>query len=187
MVQKRFGSDNEWIVNCESVGQSTDFTGELSPDSSTSIGVLCLECGHRFTPARPATARRPGLFCSRPCAARSASRRGALRMHLLYPQTGSNNFNFKNWRSKNPSFYTSRFKQANPEKVAAHRAVARAVRKGRLLRPEFCESCLKRCRVHAHHDDYSQPLVVDWLCRACHRVADSMRRERESHAQTVGV
>lgn len=97
----------------------------------------------------------------------------------MYPQSGERNNNFKGWRSRDNYFYTKRFRQAHPQKFAAQTAVAAAVRRGDLIRPEFCESCLKRCKAQAHHDDYSKPLVVDWLCRACHRVADSMRRDRE--------
>jgi hypothetical protein len=97
MFQICVGSDNEWKVNCEPVGQSTDSYGRCSTHRSNS-----------------------------------------------------------------------------PE--LAQLVVAYAVLRGRLLKPEFCESCLRRCKVQAFHEDYSRALVVDWLCGSCYRVAESIRR-----------
>jgi|LakMenE01Jun11ns_1017448.scaffolds.fasta_scaffold9198974_2 hypothetical protein len=58
------------------------------------------------------------------------------------------------------------YRKANPHKDAAHAAVARAVRSGKLARG-VCEVC--GCgTVDAHHDDYSRPLEVRWLCRVHH-------------------
>ena len=59
-----------------------------------------------------------------------------------------------------------RHRAANPVKVAARQAVSRAVRAGILTRMP-CECC--GCPVvDAHHDDYSKPLEVRWLCRRHH-------------------
>jgi hypothetical protein len=56
--------------------------------------------------------------------------------------------------------------------------VARALKTGELIAPERCEVCgrkpnplrerIKRT-IWAHHDDYSKPLIVRWLCPSCHR------------------
>jgi hypothetical protein len=66
----------------------------------------------------------------------------------------------------------------HPEKSAARKSVAQALRSGTLVR-EPCEVCglshghtrLDGTRVHveAHHDDYDQPLEVRWLCGDHHR------------------
>jgi hypothetical protein len=42
-----------------------------------------------------------------------------------------------------------------------------AVRHG-ILVPQPCERCGSSARVHGHHEDYSQPLAVNWLCYLCH-------------------
>lgn len=63
---------------------------------------------------------------------------------------------------------TRKFRARNPEKYAAHQAVNNAVRDGRLQK-SACEVC-GSSRVHGHHDDYSKPLEVRWLC-AEHHVA----------------
>jgi ribosomal protein S27AE len=55
---------------------------------------------------------------------------------------------------------------------ACHSAVAYAVDHGILQRPRICEECSENRgmtnRILAHHDDYSKPLSVRWLCSRCH-------------------
>jgi hypothetical protein len=52
------------------------------------------------------------------------------------------------------------------QKRAANQAVSNAVRDGRLVR-QPCEVCGAE-KAEAHHDDYSKPLDVRWLCRKHH-------------------
>lgn len=52
------------------------------------------------------------------------------------------------------------------QKVGARKALNRAVAAGRVL-PEPCGEC-GAPRAQAHHDDYSKPLQVRWLCAGCH-------------------
>lgn len=49
----------------------------------------------------------------------------------------------------------------------AHGQVGRAVKKGTLTKKP-CEKCSGTLRVQAHHNDYSKPLDVVWLCKRCH-------------------
>ena len=56
----------------------------------------------------------------------------------------------------------------NLEKSKAHAAVQYAVRKGTLVAPERCQHCDGACKLESHHEDYSKPLEVLWLCHACH-------------------
>ena len=49
----------------------------------------------------------------------------------------------------------------------AHNAVRRAIRSGE-LNPGPCETCGNESCNYAHHDDYSKPLSVRWLCPGCH-------------------
>ncbi|KAA0215788.1 MAG: hypothetical protein DYG94_06485 [Leptolyngbya sp. PLA3] len=68
-----------------------------------------------------------------------------------------------------------RSRREHPERDAAHRAVARAIRSGRLVRPERCPGCGEAKPVHAHHEDYGEPLKVTWLCARCHRHHHAVR------------
>lgn len=83
-------------------------------------------------------------------------------------QRGDKNPNWKGGRSKKPYLYKLVQKERHPERVAARDRVHRAVRSGRLQR-QPCEVCGSE-EVEAHHDDYSQPLAVRWLCREHHRM-----------------
>ena len=56
---------------------------------------------------------------------------------------------------------------AHPERAKAQSAVSNAVRDKRLFK-QPCEVCGTTVRLHAHHDDYSKPLEVRWLCAMHH-------------------
>ena len=66
------------------------------------------------------------------------------------------------WRAKN-----------NGPVGQSHLAVLRAIRTGALVRPDVCENCGHPSGgvglINAHHDDYSKPLSVRWLCGSCHK------------------
>jgi hypothetical protein len=59
-----------------------------------------------------------------------------------------------------------RFIERNPIKRQAQVMVGNALRDGRLAR-QPCEVCCN-AKAHAHHDDYSKPLDVRWLCTTHH-------------------
>jgi ribosomal protein S27AE len=70
--------------------------------------------------------------------------------------------------------YARRSAQKYPEKRAARVAVGNAIRDGRLFK-EPCGKCGSE-KAQAHHDDYSKPLEVRWLCPRCHGLEH--RKER---------
>jgi hypothetical protein len=66
---------------------------------------------------------------------------------------------------------------------AARRAAALAERLGLVNRPSVCQACFHFRPLERHHPDYSDPILVEFLCRDCHQKADSdiakeRRRER---------
>ena len=65
----------------------------------------------------------------------------------------------------------------NVAKRKAHHAVNNAVRDGRLIKPDNCESCGATGLIHGHHPDYSKPLEVEWLCPKCHSAAHKHDKE----------
>jgi hypothetical protein len=68
--------------------------------------------------------------------------------------------------------YRKKMKDA-PEKVRAPQALRRAVKRGEIKR-QPCEVC-GNPRSQGHHDDYSKPLEVRWLCSLHHYQADRQR------------
>lgn len=61
-----------------------------------------------------------------------------------------------------------RWRNKNQDKIAAHKLLNSTIKTGEIVRPKCCEECGNKCRPHGHHEDYSKPLDVLWLCRACH-------------------
>lgn len=60
-----------------------------------------------------------------------------------------------------------KYAKHNKEKKRAHGLVQKALEKGTLIKAA-CESCGK-LEAEAHHEDYTKPLEVIWLCRYCHK------------------
>lgn len=64
---------------------------------------------------------------------------------------------------------SKRYVENNPVKKKCHTAVRLAIKSGHLTPAEECERCGDmEVNLHAHHDDYSMPLSVRWLCPMCH-------------------
>jgi len=53
------------------------------------------------------------------------------------------------------------------EKIYARKQAQHAIRTGQLTR-QPCEVCFTIANIHAHHDDYTKPLDVRWLCETHH-------------------
>jgi hypothetical protein len=84
---------------------------------------------------------------------------------------------YRNWYLKNgrsrPIDYaeaTFEWKKNHPEAYKAHITVYRALKSGKLVKPKTCADCLQERRLSAHHEDYTKPLEVDWLCSSCHKL-----------------
>ena len=64
-----------------------------------------------------------------------------------------------------------------PEKFRAMSIIKR-LKRNKIIIALPCEIC-GDIKSEAHHDDYSKPDKVRWLCRIHHRQADIQRRARE--------
>ena len=76
---------------------------------------------------------------------------------------------YKEWRDtpERKAWYAAyRKSKYDPVKAKARNMVARAVGRGELVRAP-CEKCGDP-KSEAHHDDYSKPLDVRWLCESHH-------------------
>lgn len=74
---------------------------------------------------------------------------------------------------------TLAWRAKHPDRARAHDMANNAVRDGQLTRPALCEACGLPNRIEKHHPDYSKPLLVMWLCKTCHAIADKVRRKLE--------
>ena len=83
------------------------------------------------------------------------------------------------WREKNKEIPDSvretrrkaakKYREEYIEEVRCRSILNEAVRCGKIKRPNTCESCFKECKPEGHHEDYSRPFDVDWLCIECHK------------------
>jgi len=63
---------------------------------------------------------------------------------------------------------TIKWQLSNKDKKQVHRIVQQAIKSGQLIK-QPCEVC-SSIRSEAHHEDYNEPLEVNWLCRKHHQV-----------------
>ncbi len=90
---------------------------------------------------------------------------------------GPNHPRWKGGRSADFYFYKLRSIAKYPLRHKCRRIFARAVKSG-ILKRGCCEFC-GNPKTQGHHEDYSRPNDIRWLCRKHHRMVDRWRRERE--------
>lgn len=120
--------------------------------------AICTSCGVEFQAVSAEVRRGKGKTCSRSCAAKLQGPRD---------QSGNRNPNWKEGIPPNYRAHKRLYRTRHPERSASHMAVRDAIIAGTLER-QSCEQC-GCAKAEAHHDDYSKPLVVRWLCRKHHR------------------
>ncbi len=72
-----------------------------------------------------------------------------------------------------------KWRESNPEKVKASAKLRSKIQSGHIKR-QPCEVC-GNPKSHGHHEDYSKPLDVIWLCISHHQ-----QHHAETLAQTLG-
>lgn len=85
----------------------------------------------------------------------------------------------KKWKRENAERHAElarAYRARNREKTRAQNRLNYAIRNGQMRRLP-CEACGTEERVHAHHEDYSKPLDVHWLCLQCHKNAHPVSEE----------
>ena len=128
------------------------------------IKLHCLVCGTEFLRKPSEVLRGRNKYCSKKCAIHTAL--------VNRDQTGNKNPNWKDGiRSWKPTkeylknkqkVYRERF----PNKKYAHQLISDYIRNGWLTK-KSCEKC-GEIKAEAHHEDYSKPLDIQWLCKKCH-------------------
>jgi hypothetical protein len=73
----------------------------------------------------------------------------------------------RQWRTpeKDRAYY-----ERNKTKCRARSLVNMRIRRGTMVKPMVCEECNSGGKLEAHHDDYTRPAEVRWLCKSCHNL-----------------
>ena len=71
---------------------------------------------------------------------------------------------YKESHAKSILKYTKKY----PMVKACHVIVGNAIRDKRLIPDVICSTCKLETKIEAHHDDYTKPMDVKWLCKKCH-------------------
>jgi hypothetical protein len=83
----------------------------------------------------------------------------------------------RRYQKKHPERVAARVKETRKRNLPARHArmaVYKAIRAGKLVRPDSCSECGKVTKIHAHHPNYAEKFNIIWLCQACH-----MQRHRK--------
>lgn len=72
-------------------------------------------------------------------------------------------------RKKDYNKIIEKWQKDNAEKVVVQRKMRHAVKMKIISKPTICSNCGDERKILAHHEDYSKPLEVVWLCYSCHK------------------
>lgn len=83
------------------------------------------------------------------------------------------------WRERQKEKYSNnkvKYRQYCYDSIARHKEKQQARNKlhyapktGRVYKPTVCQECrIKPDKLEGHHNDYTKPLEVEWLCTSCH-------------------
>lgn len=63
------------------------------------------------------------------------------------------------------------------DKFLARDILNHAVAAKKIVKPNICEHCTKiASRIEGHHQNYANPLDVNWVCPPCHAILDRKSR-----------
>ena len=144
--------------------------------------IICLCCKEAKTPEDfyPARLKKRHLMCKACC---KAYQKQYTKLHPETVKTWARK-RMRKWRERNPELnrdrsqeqsikhrekrnaYSQEYSKNNRDKKNAQLITHNAVKTGKLI-PQPCEVC-GNPKVQKHHDDYSKPLEVRWLCSLHH-------------------
>lgn len=111
----------------------------------------CLKCGEEFKTFPSQVKQGKGKYCSHKCGLKYG------KEHRLY-------------KNKTRKQTQKEYKEKHPDRVKAHETISTALKRNKIKKMP-CTVCGDK-KSEAHHEDYSKPLDVTWLCRKHHREYD---------------
>lgn len=115
--------------------------------------------------------KRQKSYCSHLCRNQSVSSLGGKVSCNKNRPIGENHYLWKGGLKRQRQRLAG-YKIKHPDRHKAHQIIATAKKRGKII-PKPCEIC-GALKVEAHHEDYSKPLEVRWLCRKHHKEADKI-------------
>lgn len=116
----------------------------------------CRMCGEEFKPNTNVA-----KYCSLTCQNRNRRQRRAEWIRLYNLNYSKNNpEKIKVWRNKS----VIKWREENPEKYSA------GILARRIPLKKGCEICGSTKSLENHHWNYSKPMVVNTLCKVCHKI-----------------
>ncbi len=83
---------------------------------------------------------------------------------------------YKKWYAKNGRNRAINYCEAiikwqkkHLKEIAIQGKLRYAVKIGKIIRPTTCSKCERKTRISGHHENYSKPLKVVWVCSSCHK------------------
>lgn len=77
----------------------------------------------------------------------------------------------KSVRTEVRNLWAQRYRTKYREKDLARQKASKAIRKGKIQKPQTCERCGEQfSNLQAHHENYEKPLEIVWLCESCHKL-----------------
>lgn len=67
---------------------------------------------------------------------------------------------------------TKKAYQNHSHKKLARVKLFRAVKMGKIIKPNSCQRCGSQQQIEAHHKDYAKPVDVEWYCQLCHKLVE---------------
>lgn len=122
---------------------------------------VCIKCGESL----PASSYHKG---SKSKSGLQSSCKSCRKKYSANNAKHINDYN-RDWRKRNPQkayISTNKWRNANRVKISCYKKVSTALGNGSLIK-EPCTIC-GSLKSEAHHEDYSKPLAVIWLCSKHH-------------------
>lgn len=100
---------------------------------------------------------------------------GSIRTRDLQRSRATSSAYMRRARQRDPQKFRERERLAGKKKrerfaqrVTARNLLNSAVKRGEIQKPDRCSDCRQVAKITGHHEDYSKPLDVVWLCYGCH-------------------
>lgn len=142
-------------------------------DQRREVYVICWKCGRDLATDKFYTSKAGEVV--KPCKECKSQMRKEYYSRNLDRERNRNHLNYVQDKAYNHT-RVMQWKKDKGGPKQRHRNAVRAllwyhVNAGYVRKPEVCGRCGARAPLHGHHEDYSKPLDVVWLCRLCHKEA----------------